>query len=74
MTLKQLILETGLKQNWIADKIGMSQSHFSEAVRGVKGVPVEKVRSLADTLRVTSDQVLAAIAETIEERMRDAAE
>lgn len=61
MTLKAMFAERGLKQNWIAGRLGVTQSHFSEMVRGIKSVPVEIVLPLAAMLNVSAEDVLRAV-------------
>ena len=62
MSLKTMVAERGLKQNWVASRLGVSQSHFSEMIRGLKSVPVEVVLPLAEILNTSAEDVLRAIA------------
>ena len=60
MKLRQIIRERGLKQNWIAEKIGIPESHFSEVVRGKRRMPLEKVVPLAELLQIPIEDVVRA--------------
>lgn len=33
--LQEIILESGLKQKWIADKLGITESHLSRMLNGI---------------------------------------
>jgi len=61
MKLQQIIRDRGLKQNWIAGKIGISQTHFSEMLRGIKRFPIEKIEPLADVLQMPVKDVVRAV-------------
>ena len=52
MTLNDMILERGFRQNWIASKLGLSQSYFSEIVRAKRPLPAAYDKPLAKILRV----------------------
>ena len=59
--LRDMIKDSGLKQGWIAEQIGVGESHFSEMVRGLKRVPVEKVEPLAKVLGVEIADIVRAV-------------
>jgi transcriptional regulator with XRE-family HTH domain len=57
MMLHAMIRERGLKQNWVADKVGLSQSYFNEIALGKRPMPPALIRPLAKILRVTADEL-----------------
>jgi len=63
MTLHEMIRARGLKQRWIAEQLGVGDAHFSEMVRGIKRVPIEKVEPLAKLLQVEVAEVVRAACE-----------
>ena len=60
-----MIHERGLKQSWVADQIGVTQSHFSEMIRGLKRFPIEKAAPLAKVLHTDVAAVVAAATEPV---------
>jgi len=62
MNLRQIIVDRGLKQKWVAGQIGITESHFSEVVRGIRKLPLEKVEPLAVLLKVSIEDVVRAAA------------
>ena len=63
-TLKQIIRESGLRQRWIAEQLGLSDSALSDFVRGVRDIPLDKIPPLAALLRITADELVAAYVKT----------
>tara|TARA_R100000808_G_C2154903_1_gene166380 strand:+ start:867 stop:1100 length:234 start_codon:yes stop_codon:yes gene_type:complete len=51
-SLKDVIESTGLKQRFIAKKIGVSETMFSHQVAGRRKMTKEQKRTLAKTLKV----------------------
>lgn len=63
MELQTLILELGLKQNWVARQIGIDKATFSRIVHGRSALDARKIETLASVLRVPISRVLAALKE-----------
>lgn len=58
MDIQALIRERGLKQNWIADQLGISAPYFSLILSGRRPLPEVFIKPLAKLLRVrVSDMV-----------------
>lgn len=52
----------GVKQNTIADRIGLTASHFNRIVHGLRKPPqVEKVLSLVENLMLTPDEAVELV-------------
>lgn len=54
MKIKEYLEYHGLKQKWLADKIGMSSSHMSQVIRGVVKVPKKYMKKIVE---VTDNEV-----------------
>jgi transcriptional regulator with XRE-family HTH domain len=67
-TLRTLIDDRGLRQDWIADKLGVSEATFSRWVTGRAEVPIGKVTQFADVLGVKVADIVAASERTYERR------
>lgn len=63
MDIRQLIRAKGLKQNWIANQIGIPAPRFSLMMTGQKPVPDDVARKLATTLGLSRRQIETAISE-----------
>ena len=61
MSLKQIIRERGLKQNWIASQLGILAPRFSYMARGALPFPDDKIKDLAKVLSVTQAEVRRAL-------------
>ena len=67
-TLRQLVVDCDLRQNWLASRLGVSESLVSKWLSGSLGLPMRRVRPLAVELGVSVDKVLAAAERTLKER------
>lgn len=65
-----MIRERGLRQNWVADQLGMGQGHFSEIVRGIKPFPSEKIEELAGIIRHPIEDVVRVITSMAQSRRK----
>ena len=61
MNLHSLIRDNGLRQSWVADQLGMPVSSFHDVCRGRRSLPAEKLRSLAELMRLPVDLVAQAV-------------
>lgn len=50
--LKDAISNTGLKQRFIADKIGVSETMFSHQIAGRRRMNNEQIKTLAKLLKI----------------------
>ena len=60
-TLRQALVERGLRSNWIADQLGLTESAFSRIANGrasAERLEPEQVRLLADILRLDEPEVI----------------
>jgi predicted XRE-type DNA-binding protein len=57
MDLQDLIRERGLKQGWIAERLGILEPRFSLMVRGKISIPADKIRPLAALLRIPAREL-----------------
>ena len=73
MSLRTIIDAQGRKQVWLADRLGMSKSHFQAIVAEQSRLPAEKVIPLAELLGVPADTILAALPAEIQPRKAEAA-
>ena len=63
MSLQTMLRDRGLKQVWVAKRLGLDDSSFSAMLRGERRLPVEKIEPLAELLQLpVSDVVEAASA------------
>jgi transcriptional regulator with XRE-family HTH domain len=62
MSIKDLIRERGLKQNWLAERIGLSQGRFNAIVNVKRNLPSDRVSLLAALLGVEPELILTIIA------------
>lgn len=60
MNLAALIRSRGLKMNWVAERIGLSESHFSEICNGRRNMRVGSLGALAEILDVSVEVVFEA--------------
>ena len=67
MTLKDLLRERGLKQTWVAGRLGLDEARFSDMVRGRRGLPVEKIGQLAALLGAEIAVVVEAAAASVQQ-------
>lgn len=56
--IQQMRLKCGLSQAQLAEAIGVTPSHISVIERGVKVTKVDKLVAIANTLQVSSDELL----------------
>lgn len=49
MNLQEKIKESGLRQNFLADKLGLSKSHFNQMIKGTATMP-EHIRNKLNEL------------------------
>lgn len=59
--LKELIAEKGLRQGWIAARLGMPHNTFSQVVRGKTRLAVEKIRPLSVILGVSVEAIVDSV-------------
>lgn len=50
-TLRKKIKDSGLRQNFIAEKMGISQSLFSQKINGVVGLKDAEEKKLLDIIK-----------------------
>lgn len=67
MKFQAVIQEKGLKQAWLADRLGIRKDSFSRMVRGETRFPIEKVHDLARALAMTVEEVVVVLSETATE-------
>jgi transcriptional regulator with XRE-family HTH domain len=60
MSIQALIRRRGLKQKWVAEQIGLDPGKLSIIVRGGRLLPIDKLTVLAQTLNVSTDDILKA--------------
>jgi antitoxin component HigA of HigAB toxin-antitoxin module len=53
-SIKDQIKKSGLKKVFIAEKIGLSPSHFSQVLRGTRNLTLEKEIALKDLISKAS--------------------
>ena len=58
LRLKQLRKENSLTQEKLAEMLGISQKHYSEAERGITGLSVKHLIQISDILSVSLDYLL----------------
>lgn len=59
-TLRTLFDERGLRQDFVAEKLGVSEAAISKWVNGRSQLPMTRVQPLADILHVTAEMILIA--------------
>ena len=57
--LREMIDERGLKQKFIADKIGVSETAFSAMLNGRQQIDVDTFFAIACVLRMSPDEIVA---------------
>jgi DNA-binding Xre family transcriptional regulator len=57
-TLRQMIVEAGLKQTDLASHFGIADSFVSKMVRREQSIPVELIKPMAALLKVSTDDLL----------------
>jgi len=62
MDIRDMIRERGLKQEWVANQVGIHPVAFSRMLGGKHPIPPEKARALADALRYPLQAIKDAIA------------
>lgn len=67
MNLQDAIQGKGLKQGWVAARLGIRKDSFSRMVHGETRFPIEKVTTLAGLLDMPIDQALAMLAKPFEQ-------
>lgn len=60
VTLKQIVRDSGLRQNWIAEQLEMPNSTVSDFVRGIRDIPLDKIPRFAALLNISVDELVAA--------------
>lgn len=61
MRLKQIIRDSGLRQNWVADQVGLHPVRFNMILSDKSALPSEYIAPLAKILRLSGDEILNAI-------------
>lgn len=61
--MKQIIIERGYRQNFVADKLGVSKQQLSNWVNGLSYPPMNKAFALAKFLGVKVDDLYEEIDE-----------
>lgn len=61
MDVRDSIKARGFRQGWVAARIGINESHFSEMLSFRKRFPIEKVKPLADIVGVSVDEIIDAL-------------
>lgn len=56
--LKSILDEKGIKQNWLADKIGVSPATINALVSGKRKIPKSKAIALGTILNVEPEELL----------------
>jgi plasmid maintenance system antidote protein VapI len=62
MNIRDMLRERGLKQEWVAQQIGIHPVTFSRIINGKAPLPDDKVRPLANTLHCPMQTIRAACA------------
>lgn len=57
--LREMIDERGLKQKFIAEKVGISETALSAMLSGKQKIDVETFLAIADVLRMTPDEIFS---------------
>ena len=57
--LREMIDERGLKQKFIADEIGVSETAFSAMLNGRQQIDVDTFFAIAGVLRMSPDEIVA---------------
>ncbi|NLU41401.1 MAG: helix-turn-helix transcriptional regulator [Firmicutes bacterium] len=58
--IRALRLERGLKAKYVAQKIGLSASQYSDLEHDRKKLTADLIVGLVDVLRITADEILCA--------------
>lgn len=61
MTLRTMIRERGLKQSWLANRLGIEPAQFSRILDGKNEMPTRAVLPIADILQVDAMEILKAL-------------
>lgn len=56
--VRQLIADSGLKQTWIADKLGITEKHLSSVLTGRTGLGIDLVHRIVSVCHVPLNLVL----------------
>jgi transcriptional regulator with XRE-family HTH domain len=70
-TLRSLIAERGLRQDWLATKLGVSDATLSKWLSGASSLPVQHVHLFASLLNVGAGEIVASAIRSREQRPRD---
>lgn len=73
MTLREIVASRGLKQNWLAERLGLTESTLSRILRGQSEFPVSKIEELSWLLGMGLLEVVRAAKETYESAEQSAA-
>lgn len=60
VTLRDLVLESGLRQTWIAEKMHVNHTLLNHWLAGRRKMPEGQVVPFADALRIDRDMVAEA--------------
>jgi transcriptional regulator with XRE-family HTH domain len=60
MKVQEFLHFRGKTQTQVADALGISNGHFSEMCRGIKGFPLDKVLPLAEMMNLAAVDVVSA--------------
>lgn len=63
-TLRSLVDERGLRQDWLAEQLGVSEASMSKWLRGVARLPITQVKPLADVFGVSAEMIVIAAVQT----------
>jgi transcriptional regulator with XRE-family HTH domain len=65
-TLRSLVDERGLRQDWLAAQLGVSEASMSKWLRGVARLPITQVGPLAEVFGVSAETIVTAAVRTRE--------
>jgi transcriptional regulator with XRE-family HTH domain len=57
--LREMITERGVKQKWLAEKIGVSEATLSAMLNGKQSIDVDVFFGIATAMRMTPDEIVA---------------
>ncbi len=65
-TLRSLVAERGLRQDWVAGQLGVSEAMISKWMRGIAPLPITQVHPLAEVFGVSTETIVTAAVRTRE--------
>lgn len=60
VNIRTAINERGMKQRFVADKLGMSPQNFNDLLSGRRSIRIVDLGKIAEVLNVTVDELLKA--------------